>query len=183
MPGKKSIEDIIKSLTKLLDSMVIKGRVKFRVDINPYTSEYSNRWADDEESTTHYPITYTFTNDHAKYWEDSPQFSQEYNDLINSIDFDNLSDKLEEVPKYFLFGESSEITIRWEHYNTDTYNPLLDALGMEQIPYVTKFTIYQPNINIILSNDYIFERSDLQVELGFTFDNIVMYSEDISGDK
>jgi len=183
MSGKKSIEDIIKSLTKLLDSMVIKGRVKFKVDIDPYTSEYSNRWADDEESTTHYPITYTFTNDHAKYWEDSPQFSQEYNDLINSIDFDNLSDKLEEVPKYFLFGESSEITIRWEHYNTDTYNPLLDALGIEQIPYVTKFTIYQPNINIILSDDYIFEKGDLQVDLGFAFDNIVMYSEDISGDK
>jgi hypothetical protein len=181
MSGKKSLEDIIKSLTKLLDSMVIKGRVKFRVDIDPYTSEYYNR--QDEEYTIHYPITYTFTNDHAKYWEDSPQFSQEYNDLINSIDFDNLSDKLEEIPKYFLFGESSEITIRWEHYNTDTYKPLLDALGLEQIPYVTKFTIYQPNINIILSNDYIVEKNDLKVDLGFAFDNIVMYSEDISGDK
>ena len=181
MPEKKSIEDIVKSLTKLLDSMVIKGRVKFRVDIDPYTSEYYNR--QDEEYTIHYPITYTFTNDHAKYWEDSPQFSQEYNDLINSIDFDNLSDKLEEIPKYFLFGESSEITIRWEHYNTDTYKPLLDALGLEQIPYVTKFTIYQPNINIILSNDYIVEKNDLKVDLGFAFDNIVMYSEDISGDK
>jgi hypothetical protein len=181
MSGKKSIEDIIKSLTKLLDSMVIKGRVKFRVDIDPYTSEYYNR--QDEEYTIHYPITYTFTNDHAKYWEDSPQFSQEYNDLINSIDFDNLSDKLEEIPKYFLFGESSEITIRWEHYNTDTYKPLLDALGLEQIPYVTKFTIYQPNINIILSNDYIVEKNDLKVDLGFAFDNILMYSEDISGDK
>ena len=166
MSGKKSIEDIIKSLTKLLDSMVIKGRVKFRVDIDPYTSEYYNR--QDEEYTIHYPITYTFTNDHAKYWEDSPQFSQEYNDLINSIDFDNLSDKLEEIPKYFLFGESSEITIRWEHYNTDTYKPLLDALGLEQIPYVTKFTIYQPNINIILSNDYIVEKNDLKVDLGFS---------------
>lgn len=181
MSGKKSLEDIIKSLTKLLDSMVIKGRVKFRVDIDPYTSEYYNR--QDEEYTIHYPITYTFTNDHAKYWEDSPQFSQEYNDLINSIDFDNLSDKLEEIPKYFLFGESSDITIRWEHYNTDTYKPLLDALGLEQIPYVTKFTIYQPNINIILSNDYIVEKNDLKVDLGFAFDNIVMYSEDISGDK
>jgi hypothetical protein len=181
MSGKKSLEDIIKSLTKLLDSMVIKGRVKFRVDIDPYTSEYYNR--QDEEYTIHYPITYTFTNDHAKYWEDSPQFSQEYNDLINSIDFDNLSDKLEEIPKYFLFGESSEITIRWEHYNTDIYKPLLDALGLEQIPYVTKFTIYQPNINIILSNDYIVEKNDLKVDLGFAFDNIVMYSEDISGDK
>lgn len=181
MSGKKSLEDIIKSLTKLLDSMVIKGRVKFRVDIDPYTSEYYNR--QDEEYTIHYPITYTFTNDHAKYWEDSPQFSQEYNDLINSIDFDNLSDKLEEIPKYFLFGESSEITIRWEHYNTDIYKPLLDALGLEQIPYVTKFTIYQPNINIILSNDYIVEKNDLKVDLGFSFDNIVMYSEDISGDK
>jgi len=181
MSGKKSIEDIIKSLTKLLDSMVIKGRVKFRVDIDPYTSEYYNR--QDEEYTIHYPITYTFTNDHAKYWEDSPQFSQEYNDLINSIDFDNLSDKLEEIPKYFLFGESSEITIRWEHYNTDTYKPLLDTLGLEQIPYVTKFTIYQPNINIILSNNYIVEKGDLQVDLGFAFDNIVMYSDDISGDK
>jgi len=181
MSGKKSIEDIIKSLTKLLDSMVIKGRVKFRVDIDPYTSEYYNR--QDEEYTIHYPITYTFTNDHAKYWEDSPQFSQEYNDLINSIDFDNLSDKLEEIPKYFLFGESSEITIRWEHYNTDTYKPLLDALGLEQIPYVTKFTIYQPNINIILSNNYIVEKGDLQVDLGFAFDNIVMYSDDISVDK
>ena len=177
MSGKKSLEDIIKSLTKLLDSMVIKGRVKFRVDIDPYTSEYYNR--QDEEYTIHYPITYTFTNDHAKYWEDSPQFSQEYNDLINSIDFDNLSDKLEEIPKYFLFGESSDITIRWEHYNTDTYKPLLDALGLEQIPYVTKFTIYQPNINIILSNDYIVEKNDLKVDLGFAFDNIVMYSEDI----
>ena len=181
MSGKKSLEDIIKSLTKLLDSMVIKGRVKFRVDIDPYTSEYYNR--QDEEYTIHYPITYTFTNDHAKYWEDSPQFSKEYNDLINSIDFDNLSDKLEEIPKYFLFGESSDITIRWEHYNTDTYKPLLDALGLEQIPYVTKFTIYQPNINIILSNDYIVEKNDLKVDLGFAFDNIVMYSEDISGDK
>lgn len=181
MSGKKSLEDIIKSLTKLLDSMVIKGRVKFRVDIDPYTSEYYNR--QDEEYTIHYPITYTFTNDHAKCWEDSPQFSQEYNDLINSIDFDNLSDKLEEIPKYFLFGESSDITIRWEHYNTDTYKPLLDALGLEQIPYVTKFTIYQPNINIILSNDYIVEKNDLKVDLGFAFDNIVMYSEDISGDK
>lgn len=181
MSGKKSLEDIIKSLTKLLESMVIKGRVKFRVDIDPYTSEYYNR--QDEEYTIHYPITYTFTNDHAKYWEDSPQFSQEYNDLINSIDFDNLSDKLEEIPKYFLFGESSDITIRWEHYNTDTYKPLLDALGLEQIPYVTKFTIYQPNINIILSNDYIVEKNDLKVDLGFAFDNIVMYSEDISGDK
>jgi hypothetical protein len=39
MSGKKSIEDIIKSLTKLLDSMVIKGRVKFRVDIDPYTGD------------------------------------------------------------------------------------------------------------------------------------------------
>ena len=173
MSGKKSLEDIIKSLTKLLDSMVIKGRVKFRVDIDPYTSEYYNR--QDEEYTIHYPITYTFTNDHAKYWEDSPQFSQEYNDLINSIDFDNLSDKLEEIPKYFLFGESSDITIRWEHYNTDTYKPLLDALGLEQIPYVTKFTIYQPNKNIILSNDYIVEKNDLKVDLGFAFDNIVMY--------
>jgi hypothetical protein len=59
----------------------------------------------------------------------------------------------------------------------------LDALGLEQIPYVTKFTIYQPNINIILSNDYIVEKGDLQVDLGFAFDNIVMYSDDISGDK
>jgi len=181
MSGKKSIEDIVKSLTKLLDSMVIKGRVKFKINIDPYTSEYFDK--QDEEYAIHYPITYTFTNDHAKYWEDSPQFSQEYNDLINSIDFDNLSDKLEEIPKYFLFGESSEITIRWEHYNTDTYKPLLDALGLEQIPYVTKFTIYQPNINIILSNNYIVEKGDLQVDLGFAFDNIVMYSDDISVDK
>lgn len=181
MSGKKSIEDIVKSLTKLLDSMVIKGRVKFKINIDPYTSEYFDK--QDEEYVIHYPITYTFTNDHAKYWEDSPQFSQEYNDLINSIDFDNLSDKLEEIPKYFLFGESSEITIRWEHYNTDTYKPLLDTLGLEQIPYVTKFTIYQPNINIILSNDYIVEKGDLQVDLGFAFDDIVMYSDDISRDK
>ena len=179
----KPIEDIIKSLTKLLDSMIIKGRVKFRVDIKPYKSEYFDRWKEGEKYTTHYPITYTFTNDHAKYWSESSQFSEEYHNLINSIDFDNLSDKLEEVPKYFLFGESSEITIRWEHYNTEIYNPLLDALGLEEIPYITKFTVFTPNLNIILSNDYIVEKGNLQTELGFDCEDIIIYSDNISGDK
>ena len=182
MNKDKSTEDIEKSLTKLFDSVVIKGRVKFRIDID-LSVWIDYNWEDNKGSTDKYKIKYTFINDHEKYWEDSPQFSQEYNDLINSIDSDYLSDKLEELPKYFLFGEMVDIMVRWEHYNTDVYNPLLDALGDEEIPYVIKYTVYQPNINIILSDDYLVEKGDLKIDLGFNFVNIVVYSDVISGEK
>jgi hypothetical protein len=51
------------------------------------------------------------------------------------------------------------------------------------MPYVTKFTVFTPNLNIILSNDYIVEKGDLQTELGFDCEDIIIYSDNISGDK
>lgn len=162
--NEKYIETALK---KLYNSLLFKERVDFKVKVDSRIFEEG----------LHYLITTIITVDHAKFWRDSPDFSPEYNDYINTVS-DNYSDDLDSFVKYILPTESYGTWLKYEHYNTDVYTPLLNAIGDTGIGYVTEFDEHSPSLMIKL--DINTDIENVVSNLKFDTDDIIILYGDIT---
>jgi len=154
------------ALTKLYNSLLFKDRVDFKVEV------IINLVSDE----VFYRIIVRVVVDHAKLWSDSPEYSPEYNNLINEIG--DYSDELVDLTKYILPTEYYDVWIKYEHYNTDAYEPLLKELGTMGVAYVTEFSEDTFAFKIIL--DETNERPNIVSSLDYDIDDIIIYYGDIS---
>jgi hypothetical protein len=154
------------ALKKLYNSLLFKDRVDFKVEV------IINLVGD----VVFYRIIVRVVVDHAKFWSDSPEYSPEYNKLINEIG-DNYPDELDDLTKYFLPTEYYSVWLRYEHYNTDVYEPLLKAIGDTGIGYTTLFDEHMQSFEIKLDID---SEEDVVRNLDFDTDDIVIYYDDIT---
>jgi hypothetical protein len=154
------------ALKKLYNSLLFKDRVDFKVEV------IINLVGD----VVFYRIIVRVVVDHAKFWSDSPEYSPEYNKLINEIG-DNYPDELDDLTKYFLPTEYYGVWLRYEHYNTDVYEPLLKAIGDTGISYTTLFDEHMQSFEIKLDID---SEEDVVRNLDFDTDDIVIYYDDIT---
>ena len=154
------------ALKKLYNSLLFKDRVDFKVEviINLVGDVVFNR------------IIVRVVVDHAKFWSDSPEYSRVYNNLINEIS-DDYSDELVDITKYFLPTEHYDVWVKYEHYNTDAYEPLLKELGTMGVAYVTEFSEHTCSFKIILDAEN--ERPNIVSSLNSDIDDIIMYYGDI----
>lgn len=157
------------ALKKLYNSLLFKDRVDFKVEV-----KINLMW---NEVDVSYKIIVRVVVDHAKLWSDSPEYSPEYNKLINEIG-DNYPDELDDLTKYFLPTEYYSVWLRYEHYNTDVYEPLLKAIGDTGIGYTTLFDEHMQSFEIKLDIDS--EEEDVVRNLDFDTDDIVIYYDDIT---
>jgi hypothetical protein len=155
------------ALTKLYNSLLFKDRVDFKVEV------LINIFGDDVV----YRIIVRVVVDHAKFWSDSPEYSHDYNNLINEIS-DDYSDELVDLTKYFLPTEYYDVWIKYEHYNTDAYEPLLKELGTMGVAYVTEFSEDTFAFKIIL--DETNERPNIVYSLDYDINDIIIYYDDIT---
>jgi len=162
-----SEQQIEKALHKIYQTLLFKNDIKFRVEVDPQMYD---------EQYLVYSIIVYFTVDHAKFWSESPEFSPDYNRMINFIreDFD---ERLDDVTKYVLPTESYSIWIRFEHYNTDVYKPILDFIGEIGVPFINEFTETSPNIEIVLdeNSESDYDTVYRQLEEKFDVDDILIY--------
>ena len=167
-----SEQQIEKALHKIYQTLLFKNEVKFRVEVEPRIYE--------EEYLVYSIITY-FTVDHAKFWPDSPDFSSKYNKLINFIRED-FEERMDDVTKYVLPTESYSVWIRFEHYNTDVYKPLLDFIGEIGIPFIIEFDKVSPSIEIVLdeNSESDYETVVREIETKFDVDDLLIYWGNIS---
>jgi hypothetical protein len=154
------------ALKKLYNSLLFKDRVDFKVEV------IINLVGD----VVFYRIIVRVVVDHAKFWSDSPEYSPEYNKLINEIG-DNYPDELDDLTKYFLPTEYYSVWLRYEHYNTDVYEPLLKAIGDTGVGYTTLFDEHMQSFEIKLDID---SEEDVVSNLDFDTDDIVIYYDDIT---
>jgi hypothetical protein len=155
------------ALKKLYNSLLFKDRVDFKVEV------LINIFGDDVV----YRIIVRVVVDHAKFWSDSPEYSRDYNNLINEIS-DDYSDELVEITKYFLPTEHYDVWVKYEHYNTDAYEPLLKELGTMGVAYVTEFSEDTFAFKIIL--DETNERPNIVYSLDYDINDIIIYYDDIT---
>lgn len=155
------------ALKKLYNSLLFKDRVDFKVEV------IINLVGDE----VFYKIIVKVVIDHAKFWSNSPEYSPEYNKLINEIG-DDYPDELVDLTKYFLPTENYDVWLRYEHYNTDVYEPLLKAIGDTGIGYITKFDEHMQSFEIVL--DINSDKEDVVSNLDFDTDDIVIYYDDIT---
>lgn len=169
-----SPQQIEKALYKLIDNLLIKGKTKFRVEVAEHILP-------DWIGGVTYKIRVYLTNDHSKYWNSSPNFSPDYSNFIDSLQME-FEDGVFSLIKYLSISESPFIRTFWEHYNTDTYEPLLNALGEMGIPYKVNFGPFKPFAEIILDEDFPSDVSEVQKELNdsFSLDNILIYFGDLN---
>ena len=155
------------ALKKLYNSLLFKDRVDFNVEV------MTNLIRDD----VFYKIIVKVVVDHAEFWSDSPEYSRDYNNLINEIS-DDYSDELVDITKYFLPTEHYDVWVKYEHYNTDAYEPLLKELGTMGVAYVTEFSEHTCSFKIILDAEN--ERPNIVSSLNSDVDDIIIYYGDIT---
>ena len=145
--------------------MLIKDRVNFKIMVNKDFNFFD---------VLTYTVTVLFTIDHDKFWDNAPNHSEEYTDYVNSLD--DIHDEIESLIPYVIHDGEIIFNIRYEHYNTDVYEPLLDYLGDKGFSYVVHFTEYRPNLEIAISDLNYKDTSD-KIYPKFNMDNVLMYSE------
>lgn len=155
------------ALKKLYNMLLFKDSVDFNVEI------MTNLIGD----VVVYRIKVIIVVDHAKFWSESPEYSPEYNELINKIS-DDYPDKLNDLTKYILPTEEYDVWLMYEHYNTDVYEPLLKAIGDTGIGYTTKFDEHTPSFTIVL--DINSDKENVVSNLKFDTDDIIIYYDDIT---
>lgn len=168
-----SEQQIEKALHKIYQTLLFKNNIKFRVEVDPQIKY--------DEENLFYSISVYFTVDHAKFWSESPEFSTDYNHLINFIRED-FEERMDDVTKYVLPTESYSIWVRFEHYNTDVYKPLLDGIGEIGVPFISEFSEVSPNIEIVLDENHEsdFDTVYRELETKFDVDDILIYWGNIS---
>ena len=150
--------------------MLIKDQVNFKITVDKSFNFFDS---------LSYTVNIFITVDHGKYWENSPNHSEEYTNYINELEDDY--ENIESLIPYVINDGEIYFNFKWEHYNTDTYEPFLDYLGEEGISYVVHFTEYRPNIEIAMdeNNKRGFGKGE-DISGEFNTDNMILYWDDIS---
>jgi hypothetical protein len=129
---------LIKSLTKIYDSLYVKGRTDFTIELSKHKF--------DMEGNTIVVKIY-FIIDQSKYWSESPDFNQEYyNFVINDLDEDP-EEELDNLAQYVVHDRLIFNHKYYKHSNRGVYKPLLKEIKnmgydsniewYERLPYPT----------------------------------------------
>ena len=111
---------LTKGLTKIYNSLYIKGRVDFTIEITKHKF--------DMDGNSIYINVY-FIIDQAKYWSESPQFDNDYYHFVMSkIDDGDIEEELDGLAQYVTHDRLSFNHKRYKHSNGDVYQPLLDEI-------------------------------------------------------
>ena len=163
-----SDEQISKALTKLYESLLVKGKFQFKVEVTNNISSYN--------STPVYKIKILVLVDHAKFWSESPDYDSNYTKIMDNM-FDNWYEEFDSLYKYVLPTEMVNVTIKFEHFNTDIYKPLLDYIGELNIPYVTYFSEHIPTITITLDVNFVGDPDEVYEKISdkINIDDILLY--------
>ena len=168
-----SDEQIAKALTKLYESLLVKGKFQFKVEVTNNISSYN--------STPVYKIKILVLVDHAKFWSESPDYDSNYSEIMDNM-FDNWYEEFDSLYKYVLPTEMVMTTIKFEHFNTDIYKPLLDYIGELNIPYVTNFGEHLPTIIVTLDENSVDDPDEVYEKINdkFNIDDIILSFEPVT---
>lgn len=168
-----SDEQLSKALTKLYEKLLVKGQFRFKVEVTNTISSY--------KSTPVYKIKILVLVDHPKYWSESPDYDSNYFEIMNDM-FDNWIVEFDSLYKYLLPTEMVMTIIKFEHFNTDIYKPLLDYIGELNIPYVTNFSEHQPTIIVMLDENSVDDQEEVYEDINdkFNIDDIILSFEPIT---
>lgn len=163
-----SDEQIAKALTKLYESLLVKGKFQFKVEVTNNISSYN--------STPVYKIKILVLVDHAKFWSESPDYDSNYSNIMDDM-FDTWYEEFDSLYKYVLPTEMVMLTIRFTHFDTDIYKPLLDYIGELNIPYVTYFSEHIPAITITLDENFVDDQDEVYEKINdkINIEDIVLY--------
>ena len=154
-----STQELEKSIYKLVNTLVVKDRIDFAVEVFEYINDSSEK---------NYQIYVTFTNDHSKYWPSSPSHSQEYTDMVEDLS-NNVEDEVYSLVQYVITDEV-RVYIVWEHSETEVYEPLFDMLGEMKVHFAVNFNTYVPNLAIKVDERYSPKVNEIFNELSKKFD-------------
>lgn len=165
-------QQIAKALTKLYNSLLIKDKFKFRLEVN--TEVYNS-------DIVVYRIYMIVTVDHARYWSESPEWSGEYTNFLDNLR-DEYEEELDSITKYILPTEQYVIHFKFEHYNTDVYEQLLDYLGEKGIPFKIEHDTFVPNLAVVIDEDYPEDWDNIMkdIESHFDIEDIAFYAGDLN---
>ena len=163
-----SDEQIAKALSKLYESLLVKGQFQFKVEVTNKISSYM--------STPVFYIKILVLVDQSKVWSESPEYDSNYTKIMDDM-FDNWYEEFDSLYKYVLPTEMVNATIKFEHFNTDIYKPLLDYIGELGIPYVTYFSEHIPTITITLDENFVDNPDEVYEKISdkINVDDIVLY--------
>ena len=168
-----SDEQIAKALTKLYESLLVKGKFQFKVEVTNDISSYN--------STPVYKIRILVLVDHAKFWSESPDYDSNYSEIMDNM-FDNWYEEFDSLYKYVLPTEMVMLSIKFKHFDTDIYKPLLNYIGELNIPYVTNFSEHLPTITVTLDENSVDDPDEVYEEINdkFNIDDIILSFEPIT---
>jgi len=168
-----SDEQIAKALTKLYESLLVKGKFQFKVDVTNNISSYN--------STPVYKIKILVLVDHAKFWSESPDYDSNYSEIMDNM-FDNWYEEFDSLYKYVLPTEMVMLSIKFKHFDTDIYKPLLNYIGELNIPYVTNFSEHLPTITVTLDENSVDDQEEVYEDINdkFNIDDIILSFEPIT---
>ena len=163
-----SDEQLAKALTKLYKSLLVKGQFQFKVEVTNKISSYM--------STPVFYIKILVLVDQSKVWSESPEYDSNYTKIMDDM-FDKWHEEFDSLYKYVLPTEMVNATIKFEHFNTDIYKPLLDYIGELNIPYVTYFSEHIPTITITLDENFVDDPDEVYEKISdkINVDDIVLY--------
>lgn len=168
-----SDEQIAKALTKLYESLLVKGKFQFKVEVTNNISSYN--------STPVYKIKILVLVDHAKFWSESPDYDSNYSEIMDNM-FDNWYEEFDSLYKYVLPTEMVMLSIKFKHFDTDIYKPLLNYIGELNIPYVTSFSEHIPTITVTLDENSVDDQEEVYEDINdkFNIDDIILSFEPIT---
>lgn len=166
-----SNQELEKSIYKLINTLVVKDRIDFSVEVAEFITDPSDKT---------YKIYVTLINDHSKYWPSSSSYSKEYNNMISSLEF-NLEDEVYSLVQYVITDEV-DVRIVWEHLNTDVYQPVFNLLGELKVHFVVYFNNYVPYLSIKVDERYSPKVNEIFNELSknFNVDYIAIWDENLN---
>ena len=168
-----SDEQIAKALTKLYESLLVKGKFQFKVEVTNNISSYN--------STPVYKIRILVLVDHAKFWSESPDYDSNYSEIMDNM-FDTWYEEFDSLYKYVLPTEMVMLSIKFKHFDTDIYKPLLNYIGELNIPYVTNFSEHLPTITVTLDENSVDDQEEVYENINdkFNIDDIILSFEPIT---
>jgi len=158
-----------KSLTKIYESLYVKGRTDFTVEVTKH------RFDTEGKAIT---INVHFIIDQAKYWPDSPDFDEDYYSfVINDLDEDP-EEELDNLAQYITHDKLAFNHKYYKHTNGDVYQPLLDEIKnmgydstiqwSERLPY--------PTIKVIcdISDTEFYSSFEKELNKKFNTDDLII---------
>ena len=130
---------LIKSLTKIYNSLYIKGRTDFTIELSKHKFDMEGNSL---------IINVYFIIDQAKYWSESPQFDNDYYHFVMSnIDDGDIEEELDSLAQYVTHDRLAFNHKHYKHSNRGVYKPLLKEIKnmgydsniewYERLPYPT----------------------------------------------